>query len=145
MPPEDLASLLESTMRNLNGLGLSACQIGYNVRVFSMRTEPDVTIFNPRVVDVSNEVVELEEGCLSFPNLIVKVKRPRLIRARFQLMDGEVRTMKFDGMTARIFQHELDHLNGRLFFDQVSNLKLGMAIRKAAKTGKKYTLGQLRS
>lgn len=140
---DSLSKKLESLMRERSGLGLSACQIGVNLRVFCMRTEPDVTIFNPRIVDVSEEMVELEEGCLSFKNLIFKISRPRLVKLRFQLKDGETRTMKFDGMSARVIQHEMEHLNGKVFFNGASRLRIEMAVKKAKRLGSSYSVGEL--
>lgn len=135
---EAIADLLESNLQEHNGLGISAIQLGVPVRAFAMRTNPDVVMFNPKIVDYSKETVALDEGCLSFPGLYVKVERPRMIRARFTYKTGVTDTMKLDGMTARIFQHELDHLDGRLFYDHVSWLRLQMALKKAKKAGYTY-------
>lgn len=138
---QDAAFLKEElveTMRSMNGLGLSAVQIGKTVRAFAVATKPEVVIFNPKIVDVSTETVSLDEGCLSFPGVIIKVRRPRRIRARFQLSDGEFHTMKFEGISARIFQHELDHLDGKLFFDTASKMKVDMALKRAGRAGHDY-------
>ena len=144
--PLELSRALESKMREHRGLGLSAVQCGLNLRVFSMRTEPDATIFNPRIVDASEEVVELDEMCLSYPGMVVPVTRPRIIKLRFQVADGETRTLKLDGMTARVAQHEIDHLDGRTFFDHLSNLRLSRVIKRTAKTSKvNYQIGALRA
>ena len=103
---------LAETMRENNGMGLSANQIGVRTRAFVMRSEEIIGVFNPRVVDISSETVTLEEGCLSYPNLFVKIKRPKSIKVRFTTPDGETSTKTFTGMTARVFLHELDHLDG---------------------------------
>ena len=103
---------LAETMRENNGMGLSANQIGVRTRAFVMRAEDIIGVFNPRVVDISSETVTLEEGCLSYPNLFVKIKRPKSIKVRFTTPDGETSTKTFTGMTARVFLHELDHLDG---------------------------------
>lgn len=141
--PLELAALLEQRMNDLGGLGLSAVQIGIPLRVFSMRTRPDVTVFNPRIVDMSSETVDLDEGCLTYPGLVLKVKRPRMIKVRFTMKNEETVTMKFDGMTARIFLHELDHLDGVRHIDRVGRVKLMLASRRAAKAGHKYQLKEL--
>lgn len=143
MDPEELSNLLETTMQSLNGLGLSAVQIGLPYRVFSMRTNPDVTVFNPRIVDQSEEQVALDEGCLSYPGLILSIKRPRMIRVRFQNKNRETITLKLDGMTSRIFQHEMDHLDGIRHIDRVGKIKLLMAVKRANKIGHKYRVGEL--
>jgi len=114
-PPTDpiqLAKDLAETMISNNGLGLAANQIGLPYRVFVLTGEQIFACFNPKIVDSSSETVYLEEGCLSYPGVAVKIKRPRLIRVRFTMPNGETVTKKFDGITARCFLHELDHLNG---------------------------------
>lgn len=104
---------LVACMRENNGLGLSANQVGLRVRAFAMEGEPAMVCFNPRVVDESTSTqIYLEEGCLSFCNLFVKIKRPRMVKVRFQDPNGDTHTLKLDGMSARVFLHELDHLNG---------------------------------
>ena len=75
----------------------------------------------------------VEEGCLSYPDLFLKVKRPKSIRARFVSEDGVVQTMNFSGMTARVFQHEMDHLDGVLFVDHISKLRRDLILRKLKK------------
>src|SRR4051812_48360605 len=110
--PGELSIQLVETMKSSDGIGLSANQVGLNLRVFAMNSFPEIFVcFNPRVVMPGTEQVVLEEGCLSYPGLIIKVKRPRDIKVRFQGPDGEVYTKTFTGMTARVFQHELDHLD----------------------------------
>jgi peptide deformylase len=143
MDPRELATLLETTMQEKQAFGLSAVQLGLPYRVFAMRTNPDLTVFNPRLIDQSEQLVGLDEGCLSYPNLILKIKRPRLIRVRFTMKNMETTTMKFDGMTARIFLHELDHLDGIRHIDRVGRLKLLLAMKKAAKHGTHYKIGDL--
>ncbi len=131
--PVELAVNLTETMISSKGLGLAANQIGVRARAFAMMTNPVFVCFNPRIVDVSEEQVALEEGCLTFPKVFLTIKRPRFIKVRFTLPNGETRTEKFHDMTARIFQHELDHLNGVLFTTKVSRLVLNIATRKANK------------
>ena len=112
MDPLQLYTDLAETMRENEGMGLSANQIGVRTRAFVMRGEEILGVFNPRVVDQSTETVMLEEGCLSYPNLFVKIKRPKSIKVRFTTPDGKTTTKTFTGMTARVFLHELDHLDG---------------------------------
>ena len=114
-----------------NGLGLAANQVGVPYSVFAMRGQPqNYVCFNPRIVQPSAEEIILEEGCLSFPGLVVKVKRPRHIRVRFQLPNGETVTETFIGMTARVFQHEMDHLEGKLYFNRANRYHKEVAIKK---------------
>lgn len=122
MPPFDpieFAKELVKTMYEKNGLGLAANQVGVPYRIFAMRGSPEnFVVFNPRIIDFSPDEVTLEEGCLSYPNLIVKIKRPSIIKVRFNTPNGDALTKEFAGMSARVFQHEFDHLNGIRFYDR---------------------------
>jgi len=118
-------------MYDWNGLGLAANQVGVPYRVFAMRGSPENFVcFNPRIVQPSAENIILEEGCLSFPGLLVKVKRPKHIRVRFTTPNGDTKTETFIGMTARVFQHELDHLDGRLYFNRANKYHKEIAMKK---------------
>lgn len=116
--PLQLAQALVMEMRDFGGIGLAANQLGFKWRVFAMRAEPNIVCFNPRIVMPSDEQIYLEEGCLSFPGLIIKIRRPKHVRVRFQDANGEMHTETYTGMAARVFQHELDHLDGVLFYDR---------------------------
>ena len=130
--PIQFAQDLMKFMYEKNGIGLAANQVGYPYRVFAMRGSPENFVcYNPRIVDKSEEQITLEEGCLSFPNLIVKVKRPKEIRVRFQTPNGQIMTKKFIGMSARIFQHELDHLDGIVYYNKANKFHRDKAFRKA--------------
>jgi len=135
-PPTDpiqLAKDLTETMLQNNGIGIAANQCGLPYRVFAIRSNPVLVCFNPRIVDLSSEELYLEEGCLTFPNYYVKVKRPKKIKVRFTMPNGQVDTRIFDGMTARIFQHELDHLDGILFMSRATKYHRDQAEKKARK------------
>jgi peptide deformylase len=120
MNPEQLAVDLAETMIENKGIGLAAPQVGIMYRVFALIGNPIQVCFNPRIVDQTSEEVSLEEGCLSYPGLYVKIKRPSIIKVRFTMANGQTVTEKFIGMTSRGFQHELDHLNGVLFFTRAN-------------------------
>lgn len=129
--PVELAKNLTETMIANNGLGLSANQVGLRHRVFVINSNPVYACFNPRVVDQTNQnIILMDEGCLSFPNLYVKVKRPRTIKVRFTMPNGETQTAKFDGITARCFLHELDHLNGIVFTNKASTFHMEKALKR---------------
>lgn len=128
--PGELANNLIETMLANKGLGISANQCGLPYRVFVMHTSPTKVCFNPRVVTVSEENIVLDEGCLSFPNLFIKVKRPQRIKVRYQDIVGETHTETFVGMTARIFLHELDHMNGKNFTRRANPIHLERALRE---------------
>ena len=128
--PSDIATKLISEMNNHNGISLSANQLGLSYRVFCMRGYPENYVcFNPRIVYSSDEVTLMEEACVSFPGVTVKVKRSKEIRVRFQTPSGMLVTKKFDGLTARTFQHELDHLDGILFFNRANRYHREKALK----------------
>lgn len=136
-----LANQLAELMLKYGGIGLSANQVGLPHRVFVMRTNPTITAcFNPRVVDASADVALIEEGCLSYPGLHVKIKRPAHVKVRYQTVTGETVTEKFTGLTARVFLHELDHMNGENFIDKAGTLAKEMALRKWKKMQKQINL-----
>lgn len=128
--PKELADHLIKVMDQYNGIGLSANQLGMKHRVFVMRTEPRLVCFNPSITFESEENIVLEEGCLTYPMLYVRIKRPDWIRAKFYNVNGELQTEKFGGITARCFQHELDHLNGIVYLNRASKINLEKAKRK---------------
>lgn len=128
--PVELGNHMIEIMDRYNGIGLSANQLGMEHRVFVMRTEPRLVCFNPDITFESEEQVVLEEGCLTFPQLFVKIRRSAWIRAKFTDQYGELHTEKFGGITARCFLHELDHLNGVLYINRASKLNVDRAKRK---------------
>jgi len=138
MDPTELFENLKETMIAKRGVGLAAPQVGIPYAVFVMGNpdDPDsvFSVFNPRIVDeTSKDIVLGEEGCLSFPNLYVKVKRPKSIKARFSGHDGNVGTLTLDNWSARIFQHEFDHLYGITFHKRASKFHLDQAKNKLKK------------
>ena len=112
------------------GLGLSANQVGVPYRVFVLWSNPTMVCFNPRIVGYEGSEIYFSEGCLSCPNLYVKIKRPSYVRVRYQKPNGETVTDKLMGMTARIFQHELDHLDGIVFIDRLPDLERKAAMKE---------------
>lgn len=129
--PIEFAQTLVKYMHEKNGLGLAANQVGVPYRIFAMRGHPENFVcFNPKIVQESEQTVVLEEGCLSYPGLLVKIKRPEFIRVRFNTPNGETLTKQFIGMSARIFQHEYEHLEGRRFYDKANKFHRDQAMRK---------------
>jgi peptide deformylase len=128
--PIELANNLIETMKEHRGLGLSANQCGLPYRVFVLWSQTPLVCFNPRVVDQKSDAVMLEEGCLSYPHLFLKVKRPSIIKVRFQDVTGQMQNEKFIGMTARTFLHELDHLNGISFTTKANKIHLARALNQ---------------
>ena len=139
-PPVDpvkLASDLVKSMYEYNGIGLAANQIGLPYRVFCMRGTPEnLVCFNPKLIDVSSEEIILEEGCLSYPGLGIKIKRPRHIKVRYAEPSGEIMTRKFTGMAARCFLHELDHMDGTKYIDRASFVQKEIALKRQKKLAK---------
>jgi len=123
----DISNTLIKCMKENNGVGLSANQIRLNHRVFVMGIDDVITCFNPIITTASDDMVYMEEGCLTYPLLFVKIKRSSTIRVRYQDVDGETITRVFNGVSARIFQHEYDHLQGIHFTDKALRIHLNRA------------------
>ena len=140
-PPVDpiqLARDLYETMVEHKGLGLAAPQVGLPYRVFALYAVPGIVCFNPRVVDSTTEEIALEEGCLTYPNLVLSIKRPRRIKVRYFEPNSNVVTKVLDGMTARCFLHELDHLNGIMYTRKANRIHLERALRKKKQLDRQY-------
>jgi peptide deformylase len=128
--PIEFSKELVQFMYANNGAGLAANQVGVPYRIFAMRGSPENFVcFNPKLVQPSEVQVALEEGCLTYQGLYVKIKRPQHIRVRFQTPNGDTLTKQFTGMTARIFQHELDHLDGIVFYNRANRFHRDRALR----------------
>lgn len=131
--PVEFAHDLAQTMISHGALGLAAPQVGVPYRVIAVSSNPVGVLYNPIIVDRSSETNTLEEGCLSFPGLILHVERPRAIKVRYSLPNGEVVTKVFVDTTARIICHEVDHLDGKTIIDVQPGLKRDFARKKWAK------------
>jgi peptide deformylase len=139
MDSRDLEEQMVKLMWEHNGIGLAANQVGIDARVFVIMTrnlegvtEP-FAVFNPKIIAVSDEVEQGEEGCLSFPGLFFHVSRPFNVVAEFFDRDNNKCIIRFDGIDARCFLHELEHLDGICFTSKVSKFKLDLAIKKQRK------------
>ena len=109
------------------GLGLSANQIGMPVKVFATRVDDSdnaIVCFNPKITKESDETVMMKEGCLSYIQLYLNVKRPQAIEGTYQNADGDEINVHFEGLAARIFHHEMDHMEGNTFLNRVSRVFL---------------------
>ena len=141
-PPIDIDEFvteLIDTMWEHSGLGLSANQLGYPYRVFAMRGETkkdSIVCFNPKIKDFSPEMNTMEEGCLSLPDVYARVVRPAHVAISYLDKDGKEEGQLASGMTARVFQHELDHLDGILFVDRLGDFARERAFQKARKIQK---------
>ncbi len=134
---EQLVLDLGATMRYNKGLGLSAVQVGIMKRIFVLDIGEALPLafFNP-VILKSEGYEELEEGCLSYPNVVLKIGRSRTVRVRFKNFNNEVVTHDFDGMSARCILHEISHLDGITMQDEVSKLVWDRAIKRRKKLHK---------
>ena len=136
--------MIDVMLKN-DGIGLSANQVGINAKIFTIRPinlkEPPFAIINPRIISLSEETEDAFEGCLSHPNLALKVSRPQEVVTEF--VDSANKTVKLTlrGIDARCFLHEFDHLHGIEFTDRVSALKLKMAKKKQLKIDKRIQNG----
>ena len=136
---QELVDGMKDAMELHGGLGLSANQVGVDVSMFVMRTQDEgiVGFFNPVITQISQETEMMKEGCLSFPDIYIMLKRPKSIVFDYQTAEGEKRSLKLEGIGARCVQHEIDHLNGILFLQRASRLKLERAQKARVKERKK--------
>lgn len=136
--PNEFASSLVETCKKHSGLGLSANQCGFEYRVFVMGSGDNfISCFNPKIVSSEGET-HMAEGCLSFPLLELKITRPKRIVVEYQDWNGQKHTSTFDGITARVFLHELDHMNGIVYTSRVKPLALQSGLKKVEKIRRKY-------
>ena len=136
----DIKTLVQDMFESMyaaHGIGLAAPQIGKSIRIFVVDgttledEEEDMTGFkktfiNPEIVEESGEPWEFEEGCLSIPNIRENVSRQDTVRIRYVDEEGNKKDETYDGIKARIIQHEFDHLNGKMFIDYLTPLKKRM-------------------
>ena len=111
-----LSRVLIDNMIHHNGIGISANQIGIWERAFAMVRDLEnnevMVCFNPRIIKSYSEEVEMEEGCLSYPELFLKIKRPDKIVVKYEDEDKKTHKIKLQGLASRVFQHEYDHMEG---------------------------------
>ena len=137
-PPEDPKEIeknMAEAMEKYGGLGLSANQVALPYKMFVMKTADKGTVgfFNGKITRASQETEMMKEGCLSFPDLYLMIKRAKTIEFEYQDVEGEKHTLILEGMGARVVQHELDHLNGIVFLQRASRLKIERALKARPK------------
>lgn len=119
----NLVKRMREAMKKANGIGLSANQIGLDLNVFVAQADGKFyAVFNPKITKKSEEIASLEEGCLSVPEVFGNVLRPEKIVLEGFDKNGKKIKIKTWGLLARIFQHEVDHLNGSVFIDKTKDL-----------------------
>jgi peptide deformylase len=131
-----------ATMYAAPGIGLAAVQVNEPVRLITVdvaeregetETPRPLFLINPKILWSSEDRALTEEGCLSIPEYYAEVERPAKIRVAYIDRDGKPQEMDADGLLATVIQHEVDHLDGKLFIDYLSKLKRDMVIKKFAK------------
>ena len=141
---DDVEEKLLDSMKQYNGIGLSANHIGIMERVFVMYSDvkkrETITCFNPEIVTKSDTEILMEEGCLTYPGLWLKVKRPDGIEVQYEDKSGEIQHQAMFGLECRIFLHEYDHMEGTDFTEKVSKLRLERAKKRLSKMMKKSKL-----
>lgn len=128
---EELKNLTDDmfeTMHSVNGIGLAATQIGVAQQVAVIDISPEknepLVIINPKILILdSSKTEDYDEGCLSVPGFFETISRPSDIKLSYQDLNGKRKEIKPEGLLTKVVQHELDHLNGRLFVDHISELK----------------------
>jgi peptide deformylase len=133
-----LVRRLKMTMKLYSGLGLAANQCAVKERVFVIGTDQfQMACINPKVIESSEEIVKDTEGCLSFPAFFLSIPRPKWVDVEFTDENGQRKQTRLDGLTARCFLHELEHLNGVKFTSHVGSVAMLQAKRKQEKLIKK--------
>ena len=133
MDPGEISKNMIEVMHKYRGVGLAANQVGVDAQIFVMGEKDPMTVINPIVTEVGTEKVEMEEGCLSFPGLYMKVSRPSVVSVQYLDIEQKECIIKLEGFHARVFLHEYDHLQGITFDQRVSKLRLEMAKKKQEK------------
>lgn len=137
---------LKMTMKLHSGIGLAANQCGLFERVFIIGTEHfQLVCINPKIVDQSEDLVKGVEGCLSFPGLSIKVDRHSWITAEYYDENGTLHNVIMEGLTARCYQHELDHMNGIKYTAYIKPVALQLAREKQKKLIKKIKRLKIKS
>ena len=131
------------TMKQYGGIGLSANQVGKPYRMFVMGDHLNIqkgkkwVCINPKITNVTKDLIRYKEGCLTFPFLFLDIERPQDISVEYLDENLEKKEEHMTGIVARCFQHEFDHMQGIVFTEHVSKLKLNMALKKRDKQIKK--------
>jgi peptide deformylase len=143
-----LTNIMLDRMTEMGGVALSAPQVGLDMSMFVMGIDQArVEVFNPTIISYSKEETLMNEGSLTYPGISVIVKRPVSITVKYYNKNNEIQHHEFQGLTARIFQHAFDHLQGTTIKERVSKLKWDMATKRLnnykQKLVKKYTQKKL--
>lgn len=139
----DLADKMTETMLREEGIGLAAPQVGVSKKLIVVDLEDEFhIIINPKIAEKSEEEESMDEGCLSVPGVEAPVSRSKEVLVRGRNLDGEEIELEKEGLPARVFQHEVDHVNGLLFVDRLSEAERSLTLReyrKAREEGEEET------
>ena len=137
--PKEIEKNMIEAMDKFGGIGLSANQVGLPYKMFVMKSADKGTVafFNPKITRLSQETDLMKEGCLSFPDIYLMIKRSKVVELEYQDADGEQHTLVLEGLASRCVQHEVDHLNGIVFLQRASRLKLERALKSRDKEKRK--------
>ncbi|AGF73973.1 polypeptide deformylase [Bartonella australis AUST/NH1] len=139
---QKLADDMLETMYDAQGVGLAAIQVAVPLRMLVVdvarqdSSQNPLVIINPEILWLSDERSVYKEGCLSIPDYYAEVERPKCLRVRYRDREGKQKEIEADDLLATCLQHEIDHLNGRLFIDHISKMKRDIVIRKFKKRAK---------
>ena len=142
-----LAENMLESMYDAPGIGLAAPQVGVTRRLLVMDcaekedTPEPMVLINPEILASSDATNEHEEGCLSIPDQYAMVTRPSEVTVRWTTIDGEEDTRDFDGLWATCVQHEIDHLNGKLFIDHIGSVRRQLITQKMKKLKRERARG----
>ena len=135
-----IAEEMKEVMLNASGLGLAANQIGYLKKIITINNEnkknnfeTNYILFNPKILSYSKDKIKMEEGCLSIPQQYADIERSSEIEVEYINYKKKLIKRKVKGIEARVLQHEIDHLSGKLFIDYLSSLKRNILIKKVKK------------
>ncbi|MBT4951047.1 MAG: peptide deformylase [Pelagibacteraceae bacterium] len=135
-----IANNMMEIMKKAPGIGLAANQVGILKQILTINFEDkennkkaNYILFNPSIINYSKETIVMEEGCLSLPEQYADIERPKKINIEYINENKQSITREVDGYEARILQHEIDHLSGKLFVDYLSSLKRNILIKKVKK------------
>jgi peptide deformylase len=121
---KELAKNMIETMEKADGVGLAGPQVGISKKIIAVQTENGPSVFlNPKILKRFGKKIKMKEGCLSVPNILVEVKRKDGIKVRVLTLEGKDQVIEAKGFQSRIFQHEIDHLNGIMIIDKLGFLK----------------------
>lgn len=141
---QELIANMQETMEKADGIGIAAPQVGLAIRLLIVdgapfgEDDPDLAAFrrvmiNPQLLEVSEETAEYNEGCLSVPDIHADITRPARIKVKYLYQQGEEVTEDFDGFKCRMVQHEMDHLDGKMFVDRATPIRKKMIASKLNK------------